>query len=209
MEVTVEQMKAVEAAADARGLSYRQMMENAGQAAARELLAQFPAGPHRTAIFCGTGNNGGDGFVMARVLAERCWTVRLILVGGEPRTADARFNREKVKQLPMTQVEALTPDEKRWIVEADAVVDAIYGTGFHGALRPAGREGCSLLNQAAGFCLSLDLPSGVAADTGEAAEGAVEADLTVTFHAAKPCHRLNPRHCGQTKLASIGAEKVL
>ena len=209
MEVTVAQMKQIEHDADAAGLSYTQMMENAGQTAAKVLLEkkEFKI----AAVFCGTGNNGGDGFVLARALHETGKQVRLILVGGSPKTPDAILNWEKAQTLniPIKPLDDLTEEDKDWILKAETVVDALYGTGFHGELRPAGKAACDLINQSKGFCLALDLPSGLNADTGFAAEGTVQADLTVTFHASKPCHRLNPEQCGETEIVSIGVETVL
>ena len=209
MEVTVAQMKRIEHDADAAGLSYTQMMENAGQAAAKVLLEKKDF--RTAAVFCGTGNNGGDGFVLARALHEAGKQVRLVLVGGNPKTPDAILNWEKAQALNISikAFEDLTEEEKTWILNADTVVDALYGTGFHGELRPAGKAACDLINQSHGFCLALDLPSGLNADTGLAAEGTVQADLTVTFHASKPCHRLNPKQCGETQIVSIGMETVL
>ncbi len=211
MEVTVAQMKQIEHDADAMGLSYLQMMENAGQAAAKLLLEKGPKALKTAAVFCGTGNNGGDGFVLARALTEAGKSVRIILAGGNPKTADACCNFEKVQalQIPIKDVESLSEDDCTWILNADAVVDALYGTGFHGQLRPAGKTACMLMNQSKGFCLALDLPSGLSADTGIAAEGTVQADLTATFHASKPCHRLNSKQCGKTEIVSIGVENVL
>lgn len=210
MEVTVAQMKQIEHDADARGLSYPQMMENAGQAAAGMLLSHGPQALHTLAVFCGTGNNGGDGFVLARALRKKGIEVRVVLVGGEPKTADARKNYDLAVQrdIAMWEAETLSQAQRAWIHSADAVVDAIYGTGFHGKLRPVGRTACDVINGASGFCLALDLPSGLHADTGEAAEGTVQADLTVTFHAAKPCHRLNPSQCGRVEVVSIGIEGI-
>lgn len=210
MEVTVAQMKQIEQDADARGLRYPQMMENAGQAAAKALLAHMPEALHTLAVFCGTGNNGGDGFVLARALGRKGAKVRVVLVGGEPKTADARKNYDLVRQMGVEiwNIEQLSQAQRAWIHSADAVVDAIYGTGFHGELRPVGRMACDLINRASGFCLALDLPSGLHADTGEAAEGTVQADLTVTFHASKPCHRLNPAQCGKVEVVSIGIEGI-
>lgn len=210
MEVTVAQMKQIEQNADARGLRYPQMMENAGQAAAKALLAHMPEALHTLAVFCGTGNNGGDGFVLARALGRKGAKVRVVLVGGEPKTADARKNYDLVRQMGVEiwNIEQLSQAQRAWIHSADAVVDAIYGTGFHGELRPVGRMACDLMNRAAGFCLALDLPSGLHADTGEAAEGTVQADLTVTFHASKPCHRLNSAQCGKVEVVSIGIEGI-
>ena len=209
MEVTVAQMKQIEHDADAAGLSYTQMMENAGQAAARVLLEKKDF--KTAAVFCGTGNNGGDGFVLARALHKNGKQVRIVLVGGNPKTSDAILNWEKAQALniPIQTLEYLTEEEKSWIFNADIVVDALYGTGFHGELRPAGRIACDLINQSHGFCLALDLPSGLNADTGVAAEGTVQADLTVTFHASKPCHRLNSEQCYETKILSIGVDTVL
>ena len=209
MEVTVAQMKQIEHDADGAGLSYTQMMENAGQAAARVLLEEKDF--RTAAVFCGAGNNGGDGFVLARALHEAGKLVKLVLVGGNPKTADAILNWEKaqVLNIPIKPLDTLAEEEKSWILNADTVVDALYGTGFHGELRPAGRATCDLINQSKGFCLALDLPSGLNADTGVAAEGTVQANLTITFHASKPCHRLNPEQCGKTKIVSIGVESVL
>ena len=181
MEVTVAEMKQIEHDADARGLHYPDMMENAGQAAAEALTEAVRV--RTLAVFCGTGNNGGDGFVLARALWKKGAEVRVILVGGEPKTRDARLNFDRAAQLgiPMWSIDRIQQAERAWIHSADAVLDAIYGTGFHGTLRPDGRQACDMLNSAGGFCLALDLPSGLHADTGEADEGAVRADLTVTF----------------------------
>ena len=208
MEVTVAQMKQIEHDADAAGLSYTQMMENAGQAAAKVLLEKKKF--QTAAVFCGTGNNGGDGFVLARALHEDGKQVRLVLVGGNPKTPDAILNWEKAQSLniPIKPLDDLTEEEKTWILTADTVVDALYGTGFHGELRPAGRAACDLINQSHCFCLALDLPSGLNADTGLAAEGTVQAELTVTFHASKPCHRLNLGHCKEIQTVSIGIEAI-
>ena len=85
----------------------------------------------------------------------------------------------------------------------------MYGTGFHGTLRPEGLAAARRMNDAPGRVLALDLPSGLEADSGTAAEGAVQADLTVTFHAAKPCHRLAAAQCGRVEVADIGIGTAL
>lgn len=91
----------------------------------------------------------------------------------------------------------------------DAVVDALYGTGFHGSLHPAGLAACALINRQrenGAFVLAVDLPSGVNTDTGEVAEGAVHADLTVTFDSYKPLHTTpsSAPFCGEILCADIG-----
>ena len=210
-EVTAAEMKQLEQQADAAGLSYRQMMENAGAAAARLALRAVPEAKS-AAIFCGKGNNGGDGFVAARHLANAGLAVRLYLVEGEPVTTDAIYNCSLAREmgLPVLPMDALDePEQAEFSKGADLILDGVYGTGFHGALRPAGLAAARWMNEAPGRVLALDLPSGLEADSGNAAEGAVQAELTVTFHAAKPCHRLAAAQCGRVEVADIGITAVL
>ena len=98
--VTAAQMKEIERAGDAHGLPYLQMMENAGLAAYAELQKQFPH-PGRLLVVCGKGNNGGDGFVIARTAAKDGWNVTVLLAEGEPKTADAILNFERLHSLPV------------------------------------------------------------------------------------------------------------
>ena len=98
--VTAAQMKEIERAGDAHGLSYLQMMENAGLAAYAELQKQFPY-PGRLLVVCGKGNNGGDGFVIARAAAKDGWSVTVLLAEGEPKTVDAIRNFERLHSLPV------------------------------------------------------------------------------------------------------------
>lgn len=143
---------------------------------------------------------------MARVAAKSGRQVTVWLAEGEPRTPDALTNRELLKDLPVeVYSQEDIPDPAGW----DAVVDALYGTGFHGALRPAGRTACDLLHQCrrmGAFVLAVDLPSGLNADSGEAAEGAVQADLTVAFDSRKPAHTAQEAatYCGEVRLVDIG-----
>lgn len=210
-EVTAAEMKRLEQQADAAGLSYRQMMENAGAAAAALALRTWP-GAKSAVVFCGKGNNGGDGFVAARHLANAGLAVRLYLVEGEPVTTDAIYNCGLAREmgLPVLAADALDePEQADFLQNADIILDGVYGTGFHGTLRPEGLAAARRMNQAPGRVLALDLPSGLEADSGTAAEGAVRADLTVTFHAAKPCHRLAAAQCGRVEVADIGIGTAL
>lgn len=167
------------------------MMENAGLAAYTQLRARLPLGG-ALLIVCGKGNNGGDGLVMARAAAQDGWRVAVLLAEGAPKTPDAMTNYARLAAQPF-----------------DAVVDALYGTGFHGSLRPAGLAACALMNrqrESGAFVLAVDLPSGINTDTGEAAEGAVRADLTVTFDSCKPLHTApsSAPFCGEIVCADIG-----
>lgn len=203
--VTAAQMKAIEQAANESGLLYIQMMENAGRAAWEQLARRFPNGG-RLLVAAGKGNNGGDGFVMARVAAKAGWQVTVWLAEGTPQTPDAITNHALLKELSVELLDKeQSPSPSNWT----AVVDALYGTGFQGALRPAGLAACTLMNESrksGAFLLAVDLPSGLSADTGEAAMGAVAADLTVSFDSLKPAH-VTPGaagYCGETVLADIG-----
>ena len=185
--VTAAQMKAIEQAGNAHGLPYLQMMENAGLAAYAELKNVLPQ-PGSLLVVCGKGNNGGDGFVIARAAAKEGWKVTVLLAEGEPKTPDAITNFERLHGLP---VEICSDGSGLSHEPFTAVVDALYGTGFHGSLRPSGLAACALMNcqhENGAFVLAIDLPSGISTDTGEVAEGAVRADLTVTFDSYKPLH---------------------
>lgn len=203
--VTAAEMKERERAANEAGLLYIQMMENAGRAAYAELKRRVPA-LRRLLIVAGKGNNGGDGFVMARVAAKE----GVLLAEGEPKTADAKTN---LARLAETAAEVVR-DTEQAAFGADAVVDALYGTGFHGELRPGGAAACALMGrerERGAFVLALDLPSGVSADSGEVAEGAVQADATVTFDCTKPLHfaKVSKPLCGALVCADIGIGKAL
>ena len=203
--VTAAQMKEIERAGDAHGLPHLQMMENAGQAAYAELQKRFPQ-PGRLLVICGKGNNGGDGFVIARAAAEDGWTVTVFLAEGQPKTADAITNFERLQPLPVSFCADCAALETQ---NFDVIVDALYGTGFHGALRPSSLAACGLMNhlrKSGAFVLAVDLPSGINTDTGEAAEGATRADLTVTFDSYKPLHAAGTSAplCGTIVCADIG-----
>ena len=198
-------MKEIERAANDGGLPYLQMMENAGKAAFDHLMAACP-GLRLAAIFCGTGNNGGDGYVLARLLRQAGVDVLLVLVQGKPKTPDAvtNFYRAAMADIPMVIGSLLNEADLEIILQADAVVDAIYGTGFHGELSMEAEICCGVMAKSRGFKLALDLPSGLECDTGRAAQGTAAVDMTVTFHAEKPCHGLAPELCGKVVTVDIG-----
>ena len=208
--ITVEQMKALEKQADQAGLSYLMMMENAGSKAVEVLLCEKP-GVRTAAVFCGKGNNGGDGLVVARLLRQRGIGVLIILVEGKPVTPDAMTNLFLAarEDIPMVFGIKLTQDDIAWITNCDAVIDGIYGTGFHGELRIEGELCCGAYNQAKGLKVALDVPSGVNADSGEIASGAIRADLTIAFHDNKVCHTRAAEQCGKVVIADIGIGAAL
>ena len=216
--VSCARMKDLEKATDESGLSYYQMMENAGNIAANRIIEITMATrerPHPSErlltarIYCGKGNNGGDGFVVARVLKQRGWNVQLVLVDGEPQTTDAITNYGLAKEL---QIPVFDLGDATFDSAPDVVVDAIYGTGFHGRLREKGAAAAAEIAdaKAAGSAVfALDIPSGMGGDLtdeSELDERCVRADCTVTFHAKKRVHLQDfaLAYCGEIITADIG-----
>jgi hydroxyethylthiazole kinase-like uncharacterized protein yjeF len=208
--VTSLQMKEIERKAAEAGLSYYCMMENAGCGAAEYILKKHNVKGMQVLVFCGKGNNGGDGFVAARVLHERGAEVTLILPEGEPKTEDAIKNYEMCmdRKIPVRGFSGV--DYPAYILEADILVDAIYGTGFHGELRETVKAAARLINHSKAVKYALDIPSGLNGDDCTADEDAVKADTTLVFHRLKPAH-IDPdslNYCGTVVCIPIGIEAV-
>ena len=193
----VRQMHEAERLAVGTGVSETGVMENAGAAVAREIVRRWP--PRAVTVLCGPGRNGGDGFVVARLLAEADWPVRVALLGQRDRLAgEAQHNAGRWRGT----VEPLSPDV---LDGADLVVDAIFGAGLN---RPLNGPAAATLARAASEGLpiiAIDVPSGLMSDTGEAA-GAVATVLTVTFFRKRPGHVLLPGRslCGEVVVAGVG-----
>ena len=214
--VTIAEMKTLERLADENGLSYYQMMENAGTSAAKFILAKAPDAK-RFLVFCGKGNNGGDGFVVARVLMLAGKEVMVILSDGEPKTEDAIKNYGLIKDsLHVYRMNRLSEaiyaaGIEETLGKVDAVVDAIYGTGFHGNMWGGALEAANLtasLKEGGTKVFALDIPSGMNCDAESEDEvgKSFEADYTITFHAKKPIHLQDfaQARCGEIYVADIG-----
>ncbi|MDO4545967.1 MAG: NAD(P)H-hydrate epimerase [Bacillota bacterium] len=266
--ITCGQMKILEQRADRDGLSYYQMMENAGtcatetivekmayraadiedkkkeqaaeyKKAAEKIMTQLPAGQEaifekhlensiksanddiKVFLFCGKGNNGGDGFVVARLLVERGYKATVILVDGEPTTPDAITNFGLLKELPVRVLDMSRND--RALMELretpDIIVDAIYGTGFRSKLESNGLKAAIYINKHSegkegkegAVVFALDIPSGMSGDLVSEKRldpSSVKADYTITFHARKPVHlkEFALPYCGEIIVADIGID---
>ncbi len=196
--LTVAEMAQADALAIAGGVPGLTLMEAAGEAVAREVHRCWPRAP--VAVLCGPGNNGGDGFVAARLLQEAGWPVRLALLGergalrGDAAAAAARWPGE---------VAALTPA----VLDGAAVaVDALFGAGLARPLEGAVRDVVEAVNARRLPCLAVDLPSGVQGDNGQVLGAAPQATATVTFFRRKPAHLLLPGRelAGEVVVADIG-----
>jgi hydroxyethylthiazole kinase-like uncharacterized protein yjeF len=208
---TSRQMAAIDRDTIAAGTPGLELMERAGGALVDRLDAGGwldDGGP--VAIVCGKGNNGGDGLVMARLLAESGLPVRVLLLAKPvDLSADARANLDR---LPAA-VAVTAGDPARWADQvADlaagchVLVDAVFGTGIQPPLRPPYRELCRAINQVAAPVLAVDIPSGVSGEDGSADPDAVLADHTITIGLPKLGLLLPPGrdHVGQLTVVDIG-----
>ncbi len=211
---TVEQMRGMDRhAMENLGISEEILMENAGRASFQVLSRSVGVAGRRFCIFCGVGNNGGDGLVVARHILSGGGTPRVFLLGDPDRfRGAAKTNMEIVARLPIEvkrvkEIAAVRPA----IVHSDGIVDAIFGTGLDREVSGIYREVIELINLGGKPVLSLDIPSGVNGDTGEVMGTAIRADHTVTFGLPKIGNMLYPGCglCGQLHLCPISFPPAL
>jgi len=201
--LTVAEMGRADALTIARGRPGIELMERAGAAVAAAVGRRWPDGP--VAVLCGPGNNGGDGFVAARLLREAGRTVRLgCVVPVEALKGDARSAAER-----WGDVAPLDPA----ILDGEpVVVDALFGAGLARPLEGLARRLVDIIADRRLPCLAVDIPSGVHGDTGAVLGAAATATATITFFRRKPGHLLLPGRlrCGAVEVADIGiADDVL
>ena len=188
------------------------LMENAGRQAVAAMEAAFEdIASSRVAVICGRGNNGGDGFVVARTLVQRGIDTSVFLLGSVAEVrGDARTNLEVLGRIGMTVVEITSAQE--WELhfsefsEVDVVVDAMLGTGFRGRLSGLFETVVADLNSLGVPIVAIDLPTGVSADTAAVDGPAIEATMTVTLAAPKIPLIFPPAdtHAGDLVIADIG-----
>ncbi len=203
-------MRAADAAAIRGGIPSGRLMENAAQGLAAELLTAFPDARNVVAV-CGPGNNGGDGLAAARLLSERGLSVSVLTLGDpDSYRGDAAENASRAREAGLD----LTPLSRRGemaalprrLGAADAVVDALFGTGLTRALSGSAARAVSAINSAGRPVVAADLPSGLSADTGQLLGPCVKASATVAFAALKHAHVFWPARgfCGRVVVHDIG-----
>lgn len=178
-------MKEIEKAS---GLTVYRLMENAGTALADALRATVPL-KSRICILAGNGNNGGDGLVIARLLQED-YRVCVLMVSGEPKTKEALRNYRKLAK-------ELFPAEKNWkkkIEQADVIIDAVYGFGYHGGLPRAAADLFDFINDHNRKVYAVDINSGCEADSGHCDPHALRSTVTYALDCYKPFHMLRKEH---------------
>jgi hydroxyethylthiazole kinase-like uncharacterized protein yjeF len=195
--LTNRQMGEADRLTIAAGVPGIELMEKAGRAVAQAVMAR---GPSSVTVVCGPGNNGGDGFVAARILAEHAYKTRVLLLGepgqlrGDAAIAAARWRGT---------VEGATPQS---ILQGATIVDALFGAGLDRPIEGAARAIVETINAADSHVIGVDLASGINGDTGQVMGVAVHAHESVTFFRKKPGHMLLPgrTYCGAVSIADIG-----
>ena len=202
--LTVDQMYAADKAAMDAGIPGETLMENAGGAIARAILERWT--PRPVAILCGPGNNGGDGFVVARLLDAAGWPLTVALLGSVGNLkGDAAVMAGRWRG-------AVAPLDLAVLDDAELVVDGLFGAGLTRPLDGVPRAVVEAIAARRLPCVAVDVPSGVHGDTGAVMGAAAPAALTVTFFRRKPGHLLLPGRtlCGEVVVADIGIpESVL
>ncbi|WP_306151110.1 NAD(P)H-hydrate dehydratase [Roseovarius sp. MMSF_3281] len=212
--LTSAQMRATERAAIESGqVTGLELMERAGRGVVEVVFEEWPElarAPHRALVLCGPGNNGGDGFVVARVLKDWGWEVEVFLYGDPaklPPDAKANYQRWCAMGKVADPVSAIGDAQ-----QPDLIVDAVFGTGL---TRPVEGGLAQVLSTFDSFralkdvrTVAVDISSGLCADSGRTLGTYASADLTVSFHSAKPGHYLSrgAQQAGRLRVRTIGLE---
>jgi len=196
--LTTAQMYEADRLAVEAGVPSLALMEAAGRSVADAVAARWK--PRPIVVLCGPGNNGGDGFVVARLLAEAGWPVRVALLGDrEALKGDAAANAERWTD-PVVSLQPGCLDG------CQLVVDAVFGSGLVRDIEGPVADTLAEINRRHLDCVAVDVPSGVHGDSGRILGVAAKATLTVTFFRKKPGHLLAPArfYCGETLVCDIG-----
>ena len=196
MIVNSQTMKEMESASKKTVL---QLMKEAGLSLSNEIM-NLTKDKDSILILCGSGNNGGDGFVIANALENR--NVKVYLVDGEPKTKPAKHYYELLSDKIMIS----NKNFKKELAKADCVIDAVYGFGYHGSLKPSIKKIFQAVNQSNKYVISVDINSGAEADTDYHDRDAIRSTWTIAIDQYKPFHMLRKQHLlfKQLKCISLG-----
>jgi NAD(P)H-hydrate epimerase len=204
----VDEMKNLDRrATEEFGISEDLLMENAGEAVYFVMLQEFGITDNKFVVLCGGGNNGGDGLVIARKIHSNGGEAKVFLLDDETKfKGAARKNFEILSRMPIeiSKVSSIDPIESA-VLNSNAVVDAIFGTGLTREVSGIYKDAIRLVNESQGMVFSVDIPSGINGNTGEVMGTAVKADYTITFGLPKIGNMLYPGydHCGKLYVSHI------
>ncbi len=181
------------------------LMERAAGYIAEAALALCKENP-TAAVFCGCGNNGGDGFAAAEMLLKGGVSVRLFCIGNRAKLTPDAMEMEQRFHAAGGATEAYSPDCDAFLSSCGVIIDALFGIGLNSNLRGLAADAVAAMNRSPAPVIAADIPSGVEADTGRILGDAVRAHTTITFTAAKPGHFILPGGLctGQLKICPIG-----
>ncbi len=189
------------------GIEDKLLMENAGEAVYFVILQKFGIEGKRFVVFCGVGNNGGDGFVIARKIHSNGGTATVFIIGDKKKfEGSAKMNCEIVSRLPIEVIEVDdAASVRKEMLHCDCIIDAIFGTGLTREIEGVYKDIIDLINESGEKVFSVDIPSGVNGDTGKIMGAAVRADGTVTFGLPKRGNMLYPGYscCGELYVTHI------
>ena len=215
--MTKDQVRAVDSwAINTIGIPGVVLMENAGRSCAELIKEKLKdvAAP-KVCIFCGTGNNGGDGYVIARHLLNSGFEVVVVICGNREKVkGDAKINLDILERLglPIEQLnlkDGDVPDKvEAFAADADMIVDGLFGTGLSGQLSDDYQQLIETINACDCPILAVDIPSGLDCDAGQPLGAAIRASYTVTFVAVKKgfASESAAKYTGEIFVASIGVE---
>ncbi len=205
--LTVENTRKLEALANEGGISYFQLMENAGSYCARIIRKTFENTNKRNAlIICGKGKNGGDGLVIARKLTENGYKVNVLMAMGLPTDEESSEMLSRVRAMGINIVYYNNNNlTDKYFDDAQIIIDCIFGVGFRGNPDEIITSLISKINNSSATVVSIDVPSGLEGNSGNAPENAVCADMTIAILVLKPVHVLKPsvEKCGTVVLAPL------
>ena len=209
--VTAELMRQIDRAAiDKHGISSLELMENAGRGIAEQLILQNiidPASDAKVVIFCGKGNNGGDGLVVGRYLNNAGIDIKIFFIGPANKLSDdALVNHARAVEAGAAVEELKSINDINPNLHCTHIIDAILGTGFEGAPHGLAAELIEYINRQNAIVISVDLPSGLNADNGQHEGAVVRADFTLTLALPKYGLFLSPGRAlaGQVEIVPIG-----
>lgn len=202
---TAAEIRLIEEKENEVGTPFPELMERAGTGCAKRIMELTAPEEGPVVVLCGSGKNGGDGFVISRVLKEAGYDVTAVLGFGQPKAEDAVLNHGRALDAGVP-VLLWSGTAKALMGSAALLVDCLFGIGFRGAADEVQRDVFETVNASPAAVVSVDVPSGVVTDTGEVLGSAVKADLTLAISTLKPLHVFYParEYCGVVETLDIG-----
>lgn len=211
--VTGDEMKEIDGLAIKTGLPGPVLMENAGRQVAAIARKMIAGREGDILILCGTGNNGGDGFVAARYLADQGYRIKVLVLGKKPQSDEAKLHLSLIENLGLDIAFVENKETLFQYIEDDylLVIDALLGTGLQGEIKGLPAAGIEFINSCSAPVLSVDIPSGIDSDSGRVLGGAVRADHTVTFAWPKIGNIVSPGYFynGNLHVVDIGIPRQI